>query len=181
FNQAVASDTQTVTASLALKYCKQIFERLGSLVDVGAFPCVKCTEFDQPHVVANLLDTNNLKYLADDFFQSIPPVCMIPLRLGYSHIKIMIAFFIRLVVGRGRLHIFSWLNFMKRVINMQIIIHVFGDEESVKILKICREAITSKAKLSTEKELESLFVEVHFHHYKITPLFGLPSLIEVYP
>lgn len=39
-----------------------------------AFPCVKCTEFDQPHVVANLLDTNNLKYLADDFFQSIPPV-----------------------------------------------------------------------------------------------------------
>lgn len=35
FNQAVASDTQTVTASLALKYCKQIFERLGSLVDVG--------------------------------------------------------------------------------------------------------------------------------------------------
>lgn len=34
---------------------------------------------------------------------------------------------------------------MKRVINMQIIIHVFGDEESVKILKICREAITSKA------------------------------------
>lgn len=38
-----------------------------------ALPCVKCTEFDQPHVVANLLDTNNLKYLADDFFQSIPP------------------------------------------------------------------------------------------------------------
>lgn len=35
FNQAVASDTQTVTANLALKYCKQIFERLGSLVDVG--------------------------------------------------------------------------------------------------------------------------------------------------
>lgn len=35
FNQAVASDTQTVTASLALKYCKQIFEGLGSLVDVG--------------------------------------------------------------------------------------------------------------------------------------------------
>lgn len=88
-----------------------------------AFPCVKCTEFDQPHVVANLLDTNNLKYLADDFFQSIPPVdtsffillkvCMIPLRLGYSHIKIMIAFFIRLVVGRGRLHIFSWIKLLK--------------------------------------------------------------------
>lgn len=85
-----------------------------------AFPCVKCTEFDQPHVVANLLDTNNLKYLADDFFQSIPPVdtffflillevCMIPLK----YIKIMIAFFIRLVVGPGQLHIFSWIKLLK--------------------------------------------------------------------
>ena len=32
-----------------------------------------------------------------------------------------------------------------------------------------------------EKEWEKLFLEAGFSHYKITPLFGLKSLIEVYP
>ena len=81
-----------------------------------AFPCVKCTEFDQSHVVANLLDTNNLKYLVDDFFQSIPPVDTFfyfikgmhdSSQIGIFPYQNMIAFFIRLVVRSGRLHIFS--------------------------------------------------------------------------
>lgn len=94
-----------------------------------------------------------------------------------------------------------------------------SDEESVKILKKCREAIPSKeeggkviiidivinenkdehdvteAKLMfdllmmtvvtgrerSEKEWEKLFLEAGFTHYKIAPLFGLRSLIEVFP
>jgi trans-resveratrol di-O-methyltransferase len=63
---------------------KPIFEGLGSLVDVGggngavariiseAFPHIKCTVFDLPHVVANLPETTNLKYVGGDMFQSIP-------------------------------------------------------------------------------------------------------------
>ena len=32
-----------------------------------------------------------------------------------------------------------------------------------------------------EKEWEKLFLEAGFRHYKIKPMFGLRSLIEVYP
>jgi trans-resveratrol di-O-methyltransferase len=81
-NEAVASDSQFM--SFVVEDYKPIFEGLGSLVDVGggngtvariisqAFPHIKCTVFDLPHVVANLPETTNLKYVGGDMFQSIP-------------------------------------------------------------------------------------------------------------
>lgn len=33
----------------------------------------------------------------------------------------------------------------------------------------------------SEKELKNLFFKAGFSHYKITPMFGLRSLIEVFP
>ena len=82
FNEAMANDSQLM--SLVIKDYKPIFEGLGSLVDVGggtgtmariiseAFPRMKCMVFDLPHVVANLPDSKNLKYVGGDMFQSIP-------------------------------------------------------------------------------------------------------------
>uniref|UniRef100_A0A2N9IEG4 O-methyltransferase C-terminal domain-containing protein n=1 Tax=Fagus sylvatica TaxID=28930 RepID=A0A2N9IEG4_FAGSY len=82
FNEGMASDSRLM--SLVVKDYKPIFEGLGSLVDVGggtgtvakiiseAFPHMKCTVFDLPHVVANLKDSQNLKYVGGDMFQSIP-------------------------------------------------------------------------------------------------------------
>ncbi|KAH7568858.1 hypothetical protein JRO89_XS06G0062000 [Xanthoceras sorbifolium] len=190
FSQAMASDSQM--ANLVVKECKPIFEGLNSLVDVGGstgsfstiiseeLPNMKCTVFDLPHVVANLPDTEHLKFVGGDMFQHIPPAD---------------AFLFKLVF------------------------HAYGDEDCVKILKKCREAISSKgeggkviiidivinekkdehelteAKLffdmlmmvvvtgreRNEKEWERIFLEAGFSHYKITPLFGLRSLIEVFP
>lgn len=96
--------------------------------------------------------------------------------------------------------------------------HDWSDEESVKILKRCKEAIPSKGgkviiidmtvgnkekgddksietqlffdmlmmtlatgRERTEKEWAKLFADAAFGHYKITPVLGLRSLIEVYP
>jgi trans-resveratrol di-O-methyltransferase len=82
FNEAMASYSQLL--SFVVEDYKPIFEGLGSLVDVGggtgtvariisqAFPHIKCTVFDLPHVVANLPETTNLKYVGGDMFQSIP-------------------------------------------------------------------------------------------------------------
>ncbi|GAY66225.1 hypothetical protein CUMW_247030 [Citrus unshiu] len=79
FNEAMASDSEIMTSFVVKAECKQIFEGLGSLVDVGggngsfsriiseAFPGIKCTVLDLPHVVANLPETDNLKYIADAF------------------------------------------------------------------------------------------------------------------
>jgi trans-resveratrol di-O-methyltransferase len=107
-----------------------------------------------------------------------------------------------------------WLEF-----HNQWILHDWNDEESVKILKLCREAIckdeeagkviiidmvlenqeTDKETAETqlcfdllmmvnvngiernEKEWKKLFLAAGFTHYKITPIMGLRSLIEVYP
>jgi trans-resveratrol di-O-methyltransferase len=82
FNEAMASDSQLM--SFVVKDYKPIFQGLCSLVDVGggtgtvariiseAFPHIKCTVFDLPHVVANLPETTNLKYVGGDMFRSIP-------------------------------------------------------------------------------------------------------------
>lgn len=101
---------------------------------------------------------------------------------------------------------------------MQCIIHNWNDEQCLKILKKCKEAITNKdkgkvividvvtgyekgdseldetkhfydmemmvlvtGKERNEKDWAQLFFSAGFNNYKITPVLGLRSLIEVYP
>lgn len=99
------------------------------------------------------------------------------------------------------------------------ILHDWNDEECIRILKRCKEAIPSKknggkliiidmvvnqsekdykfletqlfwdiemmvevkGKERSENEWAQLFVDAGFSEYKITPVVGLRSLIEVYP
>ena len=102
----------------------------------------------------------------------------------------------------------------------QWILHDWNDEESVKILRKCKEAISKSNKKGkviiidmkvenekdeddesyetqlffdmlmmalvtgrerNEKEWAKLFQDAGFSDYKITPILGLRSLIEVYP
>ena len=83
FNEAMASDSRLM--NLVVKDYKPIFKDLGSLVDVGggtgtiariiseAFPHMKCIVLDLPHVVANLPNSKNLKFVGGNMFQYIPP------------------------------------------------------------------------------------------------------------
>ncbi|KAH7844778.1 hypothetical protein Vadar_031570 [Vaccinium darrowii] len=190
FNEGMASDARLVT-SVVVKDCKGVFEGLNSLVDVGggtgtvakaiadAFPNLECTVLDLPHVVADLQGSGNLKFVGGDMFEAIPSTDAVLLK---------------------------W------------ILHDWSDEESVKILKRCKEAIPSKGgkviiidmkvennekgddksietqlffdmlmmilltgRERTEKEWAKLFVDAGFNDYKITPILGLRSVIEVYP
>ncbi|GLT80904.1 hypothetical protein SLA2020_523150 [Shorea laevis] len=191
FQEAMASDSQMM--NLVVKDCKQVFEHVNSLVDVGggtgsivniiseAYPHLTCTVLELPHVVANSPESSqNIKFIAGDMFESIPSADAILLKL---------------------------------------VLHAYGDEDCIKVLKRCREAIMNKegggkviiidivinekkdehelteAKLyfdmlmmalvtgreRNEKDWERLFMESGFSHYKIRPIFGLRSLIEVYP
>ncbi|XVF25729.1 hypothetical protein REPUB_Repub13aG0238800 [Reevesia pubescens] len=136
--------------------------------------------FDFPHVVANLSASGNLNFVGGDLFQHIPSA---------------------------------------DAILMKLVLHGFEDEDCIKILKRCREAIPTQgakgkviiidivineekdehelteAKLyfdmmmmvavsgreKSEQDWEKLFLAAGFSDYKITPMFGLRSLIEVYP
>ncbi|XP_052208052.1 trans-resveratrol di-O-methyltransferase-like [Diospyros lotus] len=190
FNEGMESDARMV-ASVVIEECRGAFEGLSSLVDVGggtgtmakaiaeAFPEMKCTVLDLPHVVDKLPGRKNL-------FEAIPPANAILLK---------------------------W------------ILHDWGDEDCMKILRHCREAIPSRqeggkviiidivvghqkieeatengdkstqtqlffhilmmvlvyAKERTEKEWANLFSIAGFSDYKINSIIGLRSLIEVYP
>ncbi|KAH9734328.1 O-methyltransferase ZRP4 [Citrus sinensis] len=182
FNEAMASDARLATSVMIQKY-KNVFEGLNSLVDVGggtgtaakaiakAFPKLECTCFDLPHVVNGLeSDLVNLKYVGGDMFKAISPADAVVLK---------------------------W------------ILHDWNNEECVKILKNCKEAITSDGKkgkviikdmikdnkkkddksIETQlffdmfmmKEWAKLFADAGFSDYKIIPILGLRSLIEIYP
>ncbi|NP_001267964.1 O-methyltransferase [Vitis vinifera] len=191
FNEGLASDSQMMSV-VNFRELKPVFEGLSSLVDLGGgtgllariisevFPQLKCTVFDLPHVVANLPESRNLEYVGGDMFQSVPSADAILLKC---------------------------------------VLHDWSDEDCLKILKKCREAIPreeergkiiiidivinekkdeddiAETKLlmdmmmmtlvngreRNEKEWEKLFLEAGFRHHKITPIFGLRSLIEVFP
>ncbi|XP_038701800.1 isoflavone 4'-O-methyltransferase-like [Tripterygium wilfordii] len=193
FNDAMAGDSRSM--NLIVRDCEPIFEGVKSLVDVAGgvgltakiiceeFPHLKCTVLDLPHVVANLKETENLKYVGGDMLKSIPS---------------------------GDAILLKWT------------LHDWSDEDCLKILKNCKEAIGGKGKRGkviiidivlsdqksdgdqestelmlifdifmmavltgkerSEKEWERLFLDAGFSHYKIiTSMFGFRSLIEVYP
>lgn len=189
FNQAMASDSGMM--NLVVKDCKPVFEGLSSLVDVGggtgtickiiteAFPHLKCTVLDQPHVVANLPETENLKFIGGDMFQDIPSADSILLKWmlhawsDENCVKV-------LKKCRGAIP----SNGRGKVMIIDIVINKEKDEHEVSEGKLYFDllmmvAVTGKER--TEKDWEKLFLEAGFTHYKITPLFGLKSLIEVFP
>ncbi|CAI9762844.1 unnamed protein product [Fraxinus pennsylvanica] len=191
FNKAMASETQVVT-NVVTRDCKQVFEKLKLIVDVGggtgsmakaiadSFPDLQCVVFDLPHVIAGLEGTKNLTYIGGNMFESIP------------HADALIL---------------KW------------ILHNWCDEDCVKILKKCKEAIPSKenggkliiidmivgnkkedhegietqlfydmcmmvftnGRERTEKEWAKLFFDAGFAGYKIVYELGLKAIIEVYP
>ncbi|KAM7273141.1 hypothetical protein ACFE04_027805 [Oxalis oulophora] len=194
FNEAMASDCRFV-ADIIIKKSGSVFEGLKSLVDVGggtgtlaslisqAFPDLECTVLDLPHVVVGLTDTDKLKYIGGNMFQQIPSADGILLKT---------------------------------------ILHDWNDEESVRILKQCKDAIMRNngkgrkviliemvigykseeeiedalevqlfvdmemmahvsGKERSEKEWAKLFVDAEFSHYKIHPILGERSIIELYP
>ncbi|KAI6697285.1 hypothetical protein NL676_017404 [Syzygium grande] len=84
FNEGMASDTRPV-GNVVVNHSRGVFEGITLLVDVGGgtgtmanaiastFPHIECTNFDLPHVVANLELSKNVKCVARDLFEAILP------------------------------------------------------------------------------------------------------------
>ncbi|KAK4403533.1 Trans-resveratrol di-O-methyltransferase [Sesamum angolense] len=98
FDRGMASDTPMV-ADVITRDCRQVFEGLGSLVDVGGgtgtlakaiaevFPEIHCTVLDHATVVAGIEGTRNLKYVEGDMFEYIPPSDAVLLKRSESAIQ----------------------------------------------------------------------------------------------
>ncbi|CAL1356860.1 unnamed protein product [Linum trigynum] len=190
FYDCMTNDSKLVGEVLVSR-CKDMFDGVTSLVDVGggagtmaaavakAFPEIKCTVLDRPHVVKDLQGEGNLEFVGGDMFLSIPQADAVLLK---------------------------W------------ILHDWDEENCIKVLKVCKEAIASpKGKLiiidmvvdekrlgernfgevqlcfdlfmmamvngkeRTEKEWKRLFSAAGFSNYKISTVMGLRSVIEVFP
>ncbi|CAN0853270.1 Trans-resveratrol di-O-methyltransferase [Linum grandiflorum] len=188
FHQAMASDTRIVSS--IVDEHGEVFEGLGSLVDVGGgdgtmaravcekFPLMDCVVLDLPQVVDGLSDEKKLKFVGGDMFEFVPSA---------------------------------------EAILIKSVLHNWTDEDCKKILKRCKEAIQEKkgkliliemvieeskndsemsktrllvdmemmmlcqGKERTEAEWKNLFLESGFSSSKITNTAGLNSIIEVYP
>ncbi|KAL0377066.1 UNVERIFIED_CONTAM: putative O-methyltransferase 3 [Sesamum calycinum] len=92
FDQGMGNDA-TIVANVITRDCRQVFEGLDSVVDVGggtgtlakaiaeAFPQIHCTVLDLAPVVAGLEGTRNLKYMEGDMFHYVPSSDVVLLKL----------------------------------------------------------------------------------------------------
>ncbi|KAH9680555.1 O-methyltransferase ZRP4 [Citrus sinensis] len=192
FNEAMASDSEIMTSFVVKSECKQIFEGLGLLVDVGggdgsfsriiceAFPGIKCTVLDLPHVVANLPEADNLKYIAGDMFQFIPPADAFLFKLVFHGLGDEDG----LKILKKRREAIASNGERGKVIIIDIVINAEEEGHELTETKFLFDIVMSvnaTGKERTENEWAKLFFDAGFSHYKITPIFGMRSLIEVYP
>ncbi|KAF3665259.1 Trans-resveratrol di-O-methyltransferase [Capsicum annuum] len=179
FNEAMASDARLVI-TVIIEYRKEVFEGLKSLVDVGGgtgtmakaiantFPQINCIVFDLPHVIEGCEESKNLNYVGGDMFKSIPsvdPILLKKCKEAISNKK-----------NGGRVIIIKMMlmdsnNLQKEehksyeaqlFMDMLMMVHPSGKERS-------------------QQEWAKLFYDSDFSDYKIIPISGLRSIIEVYP
>ncbi|KAF8715359.1 hypothetical protein HU200_026995 [Digitaria exilis] len=189
-NEAMAADSRFVMR-IVLKECAEVFRGIESLVDVAgglggaaasiarAFPELKCSVLDLPHVVASAPSGGNVKFVAGDMFQSIPPAdavflkwilhdwgdeeCVRILKNCKKAIpprdkggKVII---IDMVVGCGSS---DAKHIETQVLYDLLIMGINGIERD-------------------EQEWKKIFFEAGFKDYKIMPILGVRSMIELYP
>ncbi|KAJ3692287.1 hypothetical protein LUZ60_012637 [Juncus effusus] len=190
FYKAMSNDSMWVM-EMAVSQYPEVFRGLESLVDVGGgtgsasrvitntFPTISCIVLDLPHLIGSFPSNEKVKAIVGDMFQYIPPA---------------------------------------NAMFLKYVLHDWSDDECVKILRKCKEAISSETngkviivdivinswkedfeltelqlmsdvsmmavtsgKEREEEEWKKIFEEAGFSNYKISPLMGANSIIELYP
>ncbi|XP_059450465.1 trans-resveratrol di-O-methyltransferase-like [Corylus avellana] len=192
FFEAMHTDSKLIGRVL-IEECKWVFEGLKSLVDVGggsgtmaiaiadAFPNIKCTVFDLPHVVASFQGTNNLDFIEGDMFEAIPPANAILLKWILHDWKddesVKILKLCREAICKDE-------EAAGKVIIIDMVLENQETDKETAETQLCFDLlmmVNVNGRERNEKEWNKLFLAAGFTHYKITPIMGLRSLIEVYP
>ncbi|KAM0891785.1 hypothetical protein ACQ4PT_026168 [Festuca glaucescens] len=194
FNAGMAADSRfTMDSLLRKEYGGAVFGALrGLLVDVGgghgaaasaiasAFPHVKCTVLDLPHVVAGAPAHDNVTFIAGDMFDYIPPADVVLLKWilhdwnDQDCVKILRrckkaipardaggkVIVIDMVVGSGG---------SQGIVSTETEVLLDG-------FMMCMDGIERE-----EHEWRKIFVESGFTDYKISTTMGIRRIIELYP
>ncbi|CAN1166239.1 Trans-resveratrol di-O-methyltransferase [Linum perenne] len=195
-NGLTGADSWLISKVLVAK-CKSSFEGLSSLVDVGgntgtiskaiaqAFPSIKCTVFDLPHVVSGLEEgesVGNLNYVSGDMFKEIPSADAVILKV---------------LLDWGDEACMQILKQCKKAVTskqdgkpgkVMIIDFVLGhnscnDRASTETMLLVDmlDMVCLEGTIRTEQQWSKLFHEAGFSTYTMAPLCGLRAFIEVFP
>ncbi|GLT41060.1 hypothetical protein SLA2020_151500 [Shorea laevis] len=182
-------------------------DRTGTLAKAlsDAFPHLDCTIFDLPHVVTGLQGSNNLKYVGGDMFDAVPPAKALLLIKGmyiypvpniFKSIAVITLCFFMITDKQSILHDCSEKEFMKtldrckdaikkngKMIIIDMVRMNRGEEELIEtqllVDMVMMVVVTGKERNAEERS--KLFSEDGFSGFKILPILGLRSPIEVYP
>ncbi|KAL8269146.1 hypothetical protein R6Q59_000458 [Mikania micrantha] len=191
FNEAMACDAK-LCMGVVLEKRTDIFQGLDSVVDVGggtgevakviakAFPNTKCICFDLPHVVNGLVESNNLTYVGGDMFEAIPKAYTILLKWILHNWNDEEC---KKILTNCKEAIPSKEHGGKLVI-IDIVLKVDQDDNKIFETQLFFDMVMMiylTGRQRTEKDWAKLFFDSGFSDYKVTPILGLRSLIEVYP
>ncbi|KAF3444053.1 hypothetical protein FNV43_RR13743 [Rhamnella rubrinervis] len=188
-------DDSRLIAKVIVEECEEVFKGVESLIDVGggtgtvtkaianAFPHIRCTVFDLPHVVAEqgTDHDHNLNFVGGNMFEALPPANAILLKWILHDWKDEECV---TILKHCREAIPSKEEGGKLIIIEMIIEDSNIDKERTET-QLCWDMMMmaggggggqERNKMAWEK----LFLAAGFGDYKITHL-GLRSLIEVYP
>ncbi|KAJ6841563.1 O-methyltransferase ZRP4 [Iris pallida] len=195
FNKGNANNSELVMREVVQK-CGDAFEGVATLVDAGggngfvsralaaAFPHLRCTVLDLPHV-ASQTPSERVEFVQGDMFEHIPPADAVLLKCvmhNYDEegcLKLLKRCKEAINPSEGRRR--------GRLIVIDIVIDAFVDgcySESLetRLFMDMQMMTVLGAQEREEKEWKNIFVQAGFSSYKITPLsHDSLSLIEVYP
>ncbi|KAK1606184.1 hypothetical protein QYE76_029857 [Lolium multiflorum] len=188
FQTGMIADSRLVM-EVVLKEHNSVFQGVSSLVDAGGghgaaaasiakvLPHVKCTVLDLPHVVAGAPTSDNVQFVAGDVFEYIPPADAVLLKWvmclwqDEDAVKVLRRCKEAIPAG-GKVIIFDAV--LESGMSQNILLRetqVLFDVQMMRVDGGERE----------EEQWRNIFTEAGFRDYKITPMLGFRSIIEVYP
>ncbi|TVU39856.1 hypothetical protein EJB05_13299, partial [Eragrostis curvula] len=190
FNQGMIADSNFIV-DVAVKECGDVFRGLSSLIDVGgglggaaqtiakAFPQVTCSVLELPHIVDKAPSGTSVKYIAGDMFESIPPANAIFLKWimhdwgDTDCIKIL----------KNCKKAIPPRDAGGKVIILDMVVGVGSANEKLKETQVLFDLfiMTVNGTERDEQEWKKLIFKAGFSDYKIIPVLGIRSIIEVYP
>lgn len=189
--EGLGSDSGSIT-KVIIEDCAHLFRGLKTLVEVAggtgtmalaikeAFPDIKCTVLDLPHMINAMEKSDKVEYVAGDMFEHIPPADVLILKWvchGWSDeacVKIL---------KRCKEAIPTRENGGKAIIMDKVMNTSDGVHPKLTETQLhfdIHMMVHTTGKQRTEEEWKKLFDEAGFKGYNIIPALGLRSIIEIY-
>ncbi|KAF8665196.1 hypothetical protein HU200_054149 [Digitaria exilis] len=189
-NNGLASDSQFIV-DIAIKQRAEVFQGISSLIDVGggigaaaqaiskAFPQVKCSVLDLDHVIAKAPADTSVQFITGDMFESIPHANAVLLKSvlhDWDHeecVKIL----------KNCKKAIPQREAGGKVIIINIVIGAGPSDLKHKEMQAMFDVYMMfiNGMERDEQQWKNIFSEAGFSDYKIVPVLGVRSIIEVYP